>query len=420
MMALQLSTRVRPISTSGFHARPRPTKRDVSSNPRWTAVPRHVAEGNWASLFASAFLKHLDVQARQATAIAVVQCDRLAASDLDPQKPATIPGVPVSALNPKLAVPACEAAVKAAPGDARTIFQLGRAYAEAKSYEKARANYEQADALGHALATNNLGALYEDGWGVERDLAQARRLYQKAAQAGVPLAITNAGRLAERGDGGPQDYAEARQWYERRRQPELGAPHTGSACSITKGSACSRIWHRRGTGTKRLPHAATTGACSTWAFYERGEGVAIDYTKAREWYEKAAAAGNGVAMSNIGVLYARGWGVPQDYTMARRWYERSASAGHPAGMLNLGLIYQYGRSVPIDYAAGRAWYEKALAVDANFSRAMLTLASLYEEGHGVPRDLAEARRWYEKALAAGNEDAEKQLARIQKISETKH
>jgi TPR repeat protein len=169
--------------------------------------PEDVGESRWALLF----LKHLDAQGREARSVTVVQCDRLAASDLDPQKPASIPGVPVSALNPKLAVPACEAAVKAAPGDARMIFQLGRAYGAAKDYEKARANYEEADVLGHALATNNLGALYEDGWGVERDLAQARRLYQKAAQAGVPLAITNAGRMAERGDGGSLDYAEARQ-----------------------------------------------------------------------------------------------------------------------------------------------------------------------------------------------------------------
>jgi len=88
-------------------------------------------------------------------------------------------------------------------------------------------------------------------------------------------------------------------------------------------------------------------------------------------------------------------------------------------MLNLGLIYQYGRSVPVDYAAARAWYEKALAADANFSRAMLTLGSLYEEGHGVPRDLPEARRWYEKALAAGDDEAGKHLARIQKLSEKK-
>jgi TPR repeat protein len=51
---------------------------------------------------------------------------------------------------------------------------------------------------------------------------------------------------------------------------------------------------------------------------------------------------------------------------------------------------------------------------------MLTLGSLYEEGHGVARDLAEARRWYEKALAAGSEEAAKQLARVQKLSEKNH
>jgi TPR repeat protein len=89
-------------------------------------------------------------------------------------------------------------------------------------------------------------------------------------------------------------------------------------------------------------------------------------------------------------------------------------------MLNLGLIYHYGRAVPADYAAARAWYEKALAADKNFSSAMITLGRLYEDGQGVTRDLAEARRWYEKALAAGNEEASEQLARIQKISETKH
>jgi TPR repeat protein len=111
--------------------------------------------------------------------------------------------------------------------------------------------------------------------------------------------------------------------------------------------------------------------------------------------------------------------VPQDYTMARRWYERSAAAGNAAGMHNLGLIYHYGRAVPVDYAAARSWYEKTLAADPNFTLAMLTLGSLYEEGHGAPRDVAEARRWYKKALAAGNQDAAKRLERLQKVSETK-
>jgi TPR repeat protein len=382
--------------------------------------PQQAAEGNWAAFFAASFLKQLDTQVQQMTAIPVVQCDRLAGSDLDPEKPASIPGVPVSALNPRLAVPACEAAVKTAPADARMIFQLGRAYVAAKEYGKARELYEQAGALGHALATNNLGALYEDGWGVERDLTQARRLFRKAADAGIPLAISNSGRMAENGQGGPQDYAEARHWYEKAAAAGIGraADRLGmlydKGLGVPQDVAQARRWYE---AAAKLGYDG--GMLNLGFLYERGEGVPVDYAKAREWYEKAAAAGNGLAMSNIGVLYARGWGVPQDYTKARRWYERSAAAGNAGGMWNLGMIYHFGRGVPVDYAAARSWYEKALAVNADFSSPMLTLGSLYEEGHGVPRDLAGARHWYEKALAAGNQDAVKRLERLQKVSETK-
>ena len=40
-------------------------------------------------------------------------------------------------------------------------------------------------------------------------------------------------------------------------------------------------------------------------FYEKGQGVAQDYAKAREWYEKAADKGDvePKAMANLGVLY---------------------------------------------------------------------------------------------------------------------
>ena len=46
--------------------------------------------------------------------------------------------------------------------------------------------------------------------------------------------------------------------------------------------------------------------------YEDGRGVAQDYTQARQWYEKAAAAGNAQAMYNLGWLYEHGQGVARD------------------------------------------------------------------------------------------------------------
>jgi TPR repeat protein len=58
-----------------------------------------------------------------------------------------------------------------------------------------------------------------------------------------------------------------------------------------------------------------------------GQGVAQDYQQARQWYEKAAAAGHARAMTNLGVLYHNGQGVPQDYGQARQWYEKAIAAG---------------------------------------------------------------------------------------------
>src|ERR1700730_14238579 len=66
----------------------------------------------------------------------IAECDRLAAIDVDPDRPSSIPGIPVNAIDAAAAVPACEAAVVVAGEDRRIIFQLGRAYGAAKLYEK--------------------------------------------------------------------------------------------------------------------------------------------------------------------------------------------------------------------------------------------------------------------------------------------
>jgi TPR repeat protein len=53
--------------------------------------------------------------------------------------------------------------------------------------------------------------------------------------------------------------------------------------------------------------------------------VPQDYTKAREWYERAAAQRDASAQGNLGGLYLYGLGVPQDYVLAYMWYNLAAS-----------------------------------------------------------------------------------------------
>ena len=136
---------------------------------------------------------------------------------------------------------------------------------------------------------------------------------------------------------------------------------------------------------------------------QSGKGMPRDYAKAREWYEKAAAKGNSAGMTNLAWLHRDGLGVPRDYAKAREWYEKGAAAGNSVAMLNVGWLYQNGRGVPRDYTKAREWYEKAAA--KGNSAGMASIGTLYRDGLGVTRDYSEAREWYEKAASAGHSGA---------------
>ena len=93
--------------------------------------------------------------------------------------------------------------------------------------------------------------------------------------------------------------------------------------------------------------------------YSQGEGVRQDYTKAREWYEKAANQGDASSQANLGYIYQYGEGVRQDYAKAREWYTKSANQGIANAQLNLGYLYYKGKGVRQDYATAQEWFGKA-------------------------------------------------------------
>ena len=144
--------------------------------------------------------------------------------------------------------------------------------------------------------------------------------------------------------------------------------------------------------------------------YGVGFGVAQDYAKAREWFEKAGDYGDGTSMFHLGRFYADGQGVAQNYAKAREWYEKAADKGIPEAMINLAIFYAGGNGVAQDYAKAREWLEKA--ADKGNAHAMYSLGELYENGHGVPQDYGKARDWYEKAADKGNEFAKSLLERL--------
>jgi hypothetical protein len=158
--------------------------------------------------------------------------------------------------------------------------------------------------------------------------------------------------------------------------------------------------------------------------YADGIGVPQDYTKARQWYEKAATQGNATAQVALGLLYSQGQGMPKDYTKARQWFEKAAAQGNAQAQFALGLYFTTGAGVPQDYGKARQWFEQA-ASQGN-PQAQFYLGELYYDGHGVPKDIVRAYMWFnlatiyaigdEKEFSVENRDAiAKQLSPTQVV-----
>jgi TPR repeat protein len=147
--------------------------------------------------------------------------------------------------------------------------------------------------------------------------------------------------------------------------------------------------------------------------YANGFGVAKDYAKAHDWFEKAAAKDNMDAMYNLGRLYQLGQGVTKDYAKARDWFEKAANRGDAIAMTNLGMLYVLGGGVPQDYSKARELFEKAAATDD--AAPMVNLGRLYNLDRRVAKDYvkdAKARDWFEKAVAQGGVNAKMALERL--------
>jgi Caspase domain/Sel1 repeat len=230
----------------------------------------------------------------------VTDCDRLAAMPYDTGRPPGLPGVEFEQINIKAATAACNDATAQYPDVARFVFEAGRVAGARKDNAEARRLYDKAAAAGYAMATNNIGGMYEGGEGVARNYAEAVRWYSKAVASGEPIAMVNLGWLYEHGQGVAQDLAEARRLYET--AAKAGVP---------------------------------AGMNNLGLLYLRGQGVPRDYAAARKLFEQGIALGDAANMNELGIMYVEGDGVPRNLKIARQWYEKAAALGLPQARQNL-------------------------------------------------------------------------------------
>ena len=80
------------------------------------------------------------------------------------------------------------------------------------NYEKALEIWKTLSNKGNLIAINNLGFMYERGYGVIRNPKKAVALYKKAAEGGIAVAQFNYGEALFLGNGIKKDNTEAKKW----------------------------------------------------------------------------------------------------------------------------------------------------------------------------------------------------------------
>ena len=99
--------------------------------------------------------------------------------------------------------------------DAWTQNRIGDKYFDTSDYKAAAVWYEKAALQGDATAQSNIGYLYAQGLGVQKDDAKALYWYQKAADQGNAEGQQNLGLIYEYGYGVPKNQEQAIFWYRK-------------------------------------------------------------------------------------------------------------------------------------------------------------------------------------------------------------
>lgn len=131
--------------------------------------------------------------------------------------------------------------------------------------------YELAAVQGHTAAQNNLGHMYSQGLGVQRDKARAVELWKEAAKGGHETAYYNLGLAYYRGEGTQKDETQAAKWFAQ-----------AADAGLQEGQFAIGEMYRLGIGTER------------------------NESRALSWYDLAAAQGHQMGQRLAEMLREKG------------------------------------------------------------------------------------------------------------------
>ena len=311
-------------------------------------------------------------------------------------------------------------ALMAADSNAYAMRIVGWIYRYKKDYEKAFEYYTRAIENGSYAANADLGRLYYNGQGVEKNVDKATELYYEAALHEVSFAVDYLkgseshlapiylGNLYLEGKCVEKNIQTALEYYAKvdsndylfvkdsliKAEECIKKEKSGDEqkdLMLALAMLCVKNFKERlqEEGSEKLSKCAEL-------IYKKGLSLKkTDINKTIEYYELAAEAGYAKAQSALGFMYYNGEnGIKKDPGKALN-YALKAKDSDPDAMALVGLFYYDKKD-----------YEKALdynsrAVEKGSIIAKTNLGNQYAHGRGVEQNLDKAAELYYEAAMFG-------------------
>lgn len=222
---------------------------------------------------------------------------------------------------------------------------------------------------GGLVACSDLGLVYLDGRGVDRDAARALGLFRRSCENGEARGCANLGLVYERGE--PQlklarDETKALAMYRR-------------SCAVHGAGGCERLG---------------------LAYLNGHLGLNQDTVQAAGFFDLACTAGGALSCTQLGTLYETGAGVPVDRGQADKLYRRACQGGDERGCSNLaGRLAESSGAAELPPELLRRI--EATCQSGAVEGACANLAAMFQLGRGVRRDLRRSASLYEATCRRG-------------------
>lgn len=326
-------------------------------------------------------------------------------------------------------------------GEPDVCYELGMMYAQGQGVQKNLGQavewLRKAAALGCPRSQHNLGVIFSEGTkGIERNLEEAMSWFWRAAEqgrredslnklkenatAGVREAQYTLGMMILNGRVLPQDTQEGMAWIQKAAEQEYGI------AQYELGSWIERQYTKEGKNT--MPEEAMR-----WFLKSAKNGYpnALKLLERVKVKEGSCVYKDPSIYHELGMMYAQGQGVRKNLGQATEWFRKAAALGCPRSQHNLGVLLSRDRwGVKKNLEEAVKWFRVAAEqgdvdslnklrkkAEAGIREAQYALGEMFEQGLGVQKDLEESKKWLKKSAEGKKGDPIKRVTEEEQIRE---